>query len=126
MNLRPLFITPQTRAEADAICAYAAANPYYPGDAVVPGNIPQHILTWETGYRAVFSLTASAGRLWRHLTLSVPSDQYPSPEAVKAIALLFGFTPEPIGKSGFPVSWGLEINKTEHCIVVVEKTEQLS
>jgi len=122
MSLRPLIIGPEERAAAVRIIAYAEKHPYYVGDAMVPGNIPQHVLIWTSGYRAVFSMTASGGVLWKHLSVSVPGEHLPNPEAVKAIGVLFGFTPEPIGRSGFPTKWGIELSKHENCVVVGEKT----
>ena len=121
MSLRPLIIGPEERAAAVRIIAYAEKHPYYVGDAMVPGNIPQHVLIWTSGYRAVFSMTASGGVLWKHLSVSVP-ELLPNPEAVKVIGVLFGFSSEPVGRSVFPTSWGVELSKQERCVVVVEKT----
>ncbi len=121
--IRVLYIGPEEEARASAIIAYAKAHPYYPKDSVPPGFEPRHVLEWASGYKAVFSFTRTGLWLWRHLSVSVPGPKSPHPEAVKKIAFLFGFTQEPLGPGGFPISWGIMPNQAEQCIVVVEKME---
>jgi hypothetical protein len=109
--MRPLIIDDAARAEAARVLAYAKANPYRTGDPV-PGDDPRFVAYFGT-YRAVFTYTHSDGLIFRHLTISVPSDKYPNVIAAFAIADLFGFT-------GHAESWSIDVNKAEHCVVVVQ------
>lgn len=115
MNLRPLVLGPAQREAAARILAYAEAHPYYPGDSVVPGDIPQHVLRWEAGYKAVFSFTVLRGVRYRHLSVSVEGRHLPNPHAVQAISQLFGFQ-----------TFQAALNRAEHCITVAERAQEAS
>lgn len=118
--MRPLFVGRDELLAARRIIAYAAEHPYYPGDSVIPGDQPQHVLLLQVGYRAVYSLTLIKGVKYRHLSISVDGPLYPSPEAVMLIAKAFLFTLGALGKTGFPAHWLLSKNEQEHCITVAE------
>lgn len=123
MTIRPLVIGPQQREDANRILEYSLKNPYYPGDSVAPGSIPQHVLIFPLEqYRAVFSITVMSGLKYRHLSISVPAaGAFPSPQAVVMIGELFGMSTKPLHFfTGLPVSWIVNANKQENCIIVAE------
>jgi hypothetical protein len=116
---RVLVIDDIARAQAARVLAHAEANPYRPGDPV-PGNQPGFVAHFGD-YRSVFTYTHANRRIFRHLTVSVPTPgKYPSPIAVFEIANLFGFT----GHDGMsvtpPLDWTWAVKPAEHCIVVLQ------
>lgn len=117
MGLRPLVISETERAAAHKLAEFAARpeNHYKPGKTpFVPGDNPNYVLNlWS--YRCVFTFTVDPKtRIFRHLSISVPSKDYPNPAAVEEIGRLFGF------KGAFK-SWMVDVNKDEHCIVVAQR-----
>ena len=90
----------------------------------VPGDDPRHVAELDA-YRCVFTMTKSDQGLFRHLSISVPGRNYPSPFAVCEIARLFGFTGWD-GASGIEAmvgKWLLDLHKDEHCVVVAQQLE---
>lgn len=124
--MRVLEINSDAQEKVDRVVVYARQHIYYPGpNAGVPGDDPKHVVHLND-YRCVFTFTKApspSDKLYRHLSISVPSSKYPSPEAVVMIAGLFGFTDSKLGlpeilKQG---KWHFAINAPEHCIVVAEE-----
>jgi hypothetical protein len=126
--MRILMIDDEAKGKVAEVMAYARKNVYYPDDeASVPGDNPSFVCHLNT-YRCVFTYTKSLedGKLYRHLSVSVPSDGYPSPEAMCSIAGLFEFTGASKGilariEDG---KWMMHVQKEEpHCIVLAEVLE---
>lgn len=97
--MRVLAINEAVKAQAQAVVDFAVRpeNHYKPfnGKDVelnIPGDDERYALRIPQGYRAVFSITEDReGKLWRHLSVSIPGGKYPHPFAVWTIADLFGF-----------------------------------
>jgi hypothetical protein len=126
--MRPLIIDDQVRAAVAEVVKFAESNWYRIGQSeTIPGDDPRHTVILWFGYRCVFSFTHSSTekRTFRHLTISVPGKDYPNEFAVFAIANLFGFTGYN-GKSAEPPSeWLCNVNKEEHCVVVLQEVGAL-
>jgi hypothetical protein len=94
-------------------------------DARIPGDDPQFVAHIRDGYRCVFTITQTEGTIFRHLTISVPSeDKYPNIVAAFLIAQEFGF----VGWDGktidvLPPGWMGDVNKVDHCITLVQPYE---
>jgi hypothetical protein len=120
--MRPLVIDAYVKRQAQKIVDYALDpkrwyRPYK--DARVPGDDPR-LSTYLNSYRCVFTITEEKdGRLFRHLSISVPSDGYPHIAAAFTIAELFGFTGWD-GKSlnSLPKDWMAHVSQEDHCIVL--------
>ena len=126
---RILTIDDKAKAKANALMCYARQHIYYPGpNASTPGD-DRHFVIHLNTYRCVFTYTKEPtpnGRLYRHLSISVPSEDYPNPVAASEIAGLFGFSKPEEGldarlKAG---AWLSTINKEEHCIVLAEELKE--
>jgi hypothetical protein len=118
--MRPLLIDEVARAKVALVVAYAMDHPYHPGDPV-PGDNPKYVTHLDT-YRCVFTFTHAYGEVWRHLSISVPSEDYPNPAAAFMIATEFGFTGwDERTIDGIPSGWRVDVSKTEHCIVLAQK-----
>jgi hypothetical protein len=92
--------------------------------ANVPGDDYRHVANLST-YRCVFSITEDRnGEVFRHLSISVPSEDYPNPFAAFTIAELFGFTGWDGKSQKPPETWLIHINKEEHCIVLGQPYEK--
>ena len=66
-------------------------------------------------------MTVADGTLWRHFSISVPGEKYPSPVAAFTVAELFGFTGWN-GKSEKPSeNWIIKVSEEEHCIIIAER-----
>lgn len=123
--LRALVIDEQAHSVAKAIRSFAElpANWYRPWTekSPPPGDNENYVCQLDS-FRCVFSITEDGqGNLWRHLSISVPSEKYPHPIAAFWIAELFGFTgydhsAEP------PREWIFRIDRKEHCVVLGEQT----
>lgn len=86
-----------------------------------PGEDWRHMARLST-YRCVFSLTRADGKMWRHLSISVPGEKYPHVFAAFTIAELFGFT----GWSGtsydeLPADWIGRVDERDHCVVLAQE-----
>lgn len=130
--MRALVIGPEERAATVKVVAYAMEPEHWyrlplPEGGPVAGDNPNFVVTIPMGYRCVFTWTEHENRLWRHLTVSVDSDKYPSPEAVVEIARLFGFTGAEdealprietmMAEHGWLMSIG---HRGEHCIALAQ------
>jgi hypothetical protein len=119
--MRPLIIDEEARAKVAAVEEFAYSNWYRPGQSeLVPGDDPRHTVQLST-YRCVFSYTKMPSGLFRHLSISVPSEKYPNPFAVYAIADLFGFTGWDGTSEEPPAGWMLRANQEEHCVVLAQE-----
>ncbi len=126
-RLAPLVIDDDFRAEVMRVLEYASmpANYYVLATAKVPpGDVGEYLM--RTGdYKVVYSVTVAEGGMWRHMTVSLQRGdaEYPSPTAVFTIAHMFGFTGADV-QDGFVTepagTWRFNINRKDHCIVVVE------
>lgn len=119
MTVRALVLGDTERQAAHDLALFAARpeNHYVPNQsAFVPGDDPRFRLRLglREDFRCVFSFTRTPSGLYRHLSISVPSADYPHPIAVTEIARLFGFK----GELG---DWQVNLNKDEHCIVVAQR-----
>jgi hypothetical protein len=123
--MRLLYINRITKVKIAHVKSYAEENPYYPGATEdVPGDNKNYVVYLNT-FRCVFTHTHSKGKVYRHLTISVPSAKYPNPAAAFIIAQEFGFT----GWDGktidkVPRNWAVDVNKKEHCIVLVQEIKE--
>ena len=90
-----------------------------------PGDEPRHVVHFQVGFRAVFSVTKPEGDTpFRHLTISVDGPKYPSPEAAWMIARAFGFTgPDPLTDRKTS-TWTFDINKKDHCITLAQPVRE--
>jgi hypothetical protein len=122
--VRPLVIDDNAKAAVAEVVAYAMQpeNYYEPGVSnQPPGDDPRHVVLLNT-YRCVFSITkAPDGKLWRHLSVSVPrKGKYPNWFAVLVIADLFGFTGYDGVSARVPKDWVIGPNKDDECVVVAQ------
>ena len=124
---RGLLIDEDARAGAARVIAYAKEHPYRISITPVPGDVPEHVLHLQVGYRVVFSFTRSLeGDLLRHLSVSVSGPNFPNPYAVWMICELFGFTGYDFARDGErpPFNWLVHADTDHNCIVVVEIMER--
>lgn len=124
LHMRALIIDEEARRKVAKVVEYArrpehwydpaaSVNPPIPGD---DGNMQVHLDT----FRCVFSFTLIRGKLWRHLSVSIPGTKYPKVFATLTIAELFGFTGWD-GKSEIPPhSFAITLNMNEHCVVLAQ------
>lgn len=98
---------------------------YRPGkDSRVPGDDFRFVANLNS-YRCVFTITETPdGSAMRHLSISVPSEDYPNPFAAYTIAELFGFAGWDGKTQDLPESWIARVNKEEHCIVLAQPYEK--
>lgn len=127
--MRPLIIDDNLKARVATILYYASlpAHRYRPHDphCAKPGvgDNPVHCLTTQFGFRIVFSLTEMPdGLVYRHLSVSVPTANFPNLIVVWTLAELFGFTGWLKGAEPAP-DWQAKINHAEGCIAVVQELE---
>ena len=134
LTIRILDLGDQSLRKTAKVAAYAKkkVNWYNPRVAGWMSKIPGHDPRSQcelNDYRCVFSYTIDSERrkVFRHLSISVPSENYANPIAVKTIASMFGFT----GSDGahddnFPEDWVIRVKKDgpidDHCIVVGQDT----
>jgi hypothetical protein len=124
--MRVLMLDQEAKEKAVQVMSYARKHVFYPGDDVfAPGDNPSFVCHMNT-YRCVFTYTKSpaTGKLFRHLSVSVPSPDYPSPEAIVAIAGLFEFSGASQGLEARLAAgkWIMHVEKQEpHCIVLAEE-----
>lgn len=134
MAMRILELSPNSKKKALKIVKHAKKrahwfNPRTPGWLnKIPGHDPRHVCKLND-YRCVFSYThdTEQGKVFRHLSISVPSKDYANPAAVKVIASMFGFTgSDGIPNDDFPDDWVVRVKEDgpidDHCIVVGQDT----
>lgn len=126
--MRYLEINAEAQQKAKAVTAYAREHIYdLAQNTTIPGDNPNFVCQLNS-YRCVFTFTREKEpdrRLWRHLSVSVPSDNYPNPVAMAMIAGLFGFSDYEQGvelnlQRG---TWLMNVNHHEHCIVLAEEVK---
>lgn len=119
MTLRPLIIDAVARAKIAHLIEHAQEHHYHEGVDPTPGDDPAFVINLNT-YRVVFTFTAHHGKLYRHLSISVPAEgKYPNAAAAFMIAQEFGFT----GWDGrtitrAPEGWMVGMSENEECIVL--------
>jgi len=124
--MRALILGPGEQAAIAEVVAYAMepSHHYRIGDPV-PGNNPKFVAHIPDGFRCVFTLTHDKGKLYRHLSVSVPAPMMPSPEACVVLAKEFGFT---ASDNGLNLVARIEKDKwlaglgrqDEHCVVILQ------
>jgi hypothetical protein len=121
--MRPLLIDEVAKTKIAHVLSYAEENPYYPDthEGPPPGDNPGYVCDLST-YRCVFTYTRKQERVFRHLSISVPSKKYPNVPAVLMIATEFGFTGWD-GKTVGRFPWPARVHKEEHCIVMIQEVE---
>jgi hypothetical protein len=121
--MRALLIDDIAKAKVAKVVSYAMDHPYTPFISPIPGENPNHVADLNT-YRCVFTFTRAEGRLYRHLTISVPKQQkYPNPIAAFMIAELFGFTGYNEKEPSRPgLNWIIDINNEENCVMLAQET----
>lgn len=124
--MRPLLIDTATVLAAGELVKFASRreNWYRPRMMTwVPGDRPEYVLHFGT-YRCVFTITEMDGKLFRHLSVSVPAKgMMPNPMATATIADVFGFSGATRTQdvvTGIGPKWSVHINKKDNCIVLVE------
>ena len=126
--MRALLIDDAAKREVQRVLDYACdpANWYRPGvSKSVPGFLAEFKTVLST-YRCVFTITKFPdGNIFRHLSISVPSENYPNPFAAYTIAQLFGFTGWDEKSQEPPDSWMLNVDKNEHCIVLMQPYDRV-
>ena len=95
------------------------------GPEFIPGDDPSYTVHLNT-YCCVFTWTKSPQGLFRHLTVSVPSEKYPNELATAEIARMFGFTGWDGTYSGIKRlfetgAWLGSVNKGEHSVGVTQR-----
>lgn len=124
--MRVLEINDEAKAKVMRVRNFAEqkVNWYY-GHGPVPGDNPRYVCHLND-FRCVFTLTVGdSGLHYRHLSISVPSENYPHPAAAWTIAELFGFT----GWDGrsfdkVPADWAAIVNPEEHCVVLAQEIKK--
>jgi hypothetical protein len=122
MKMRPLIIDAVARAKIAHLIEHAEEHHYHAGVDPTPGDNPAFVIHLDT-YRVVFTFTQSQGKLWRHLSISVPAEgKFPNPAAAFMIAQEFGFT----GWDGrsvhrIPDGWMCDMNTADNCIVLAQE-----
>lgn len=118
--MRALVIDDTAKAEVARVIAYAMDHPYIPHQSPVPGDNPNFVAKLDT-YRAVFTFTRIEGKIYRHLTISIPRPQmFPNPIAAFHIAELFGFT----GYKGADrpgTDWMIDVKHDENAVMIAQE-----
>jgi hypothetical protein len=134
MPIRLLDLGRNSQRKVSKVVKYAKQKAHWfnPSVAGWMSRIPGHNAESQcklNDYRCVFSYTIDAKRekVFRHLSISVPSEDYAHPTAVKVIAMMFGFTgSDGVINDDFPEDWVVHIKKDgpidDHCIVVGQDT----
>ena len=134
MTMRVLDLGERSKRKAQKVANYAKkkANWYNPRLSGWMSRIPGHNPESQCklgDYRCVFSYTIDSERdkVFRHLSISVPSKDFAHPAAVKTIASMFGYTgSDGVPNDDFPTDWIVHIKKDgpidDHCIVVGQDT----
>ena len=126
--MRALVVDAWARKQVQRVLAWALdpKHWYRPGkDSRVPGD-DYHFVATLSSYRCVFTISESPQGTFRHLSISVPSENYPNPIAAFTIAEMFGFSGWDGKSADLPPSWMAHVSTEEHCIVlgqVYEKAE---
>lgn len=124
--MRPLLIDAATVIAAGELVKFASRkeNWYRPRVVTwVPGDRPEYVLHFGT-YRSVFTITEMDGKLFRHLSVSVPAKgKMPNPMSVATIADIFGFSGAARTNgviTGINPKWSIHVSEKDSCIVLIE------
>jgi len=114
--MRPL------RSKIALLVSYAQEHHYHPGVDPTPGDNPKFVLNLGA-YRCVFTFTESHGRLWKHLSVSIPrKGKFPNPAAAFTLATEFGFTGwDGVTIDKIPDGWLGDIDDERNCIVLAQE-----
>lgn len=131
--MRMLVIEEKDKAAATEVVNYARKQKNWfivrrgQPQSSIPGYNPRLIVELFDGFRCVFSYTlnTSTDRLFRHLSVGVPGENYPSPIALREIALLFGFTMSDPNLELSP-DWIVMINEADRCVIVAQEIDRTS
>ena len=128
--MRALIITNNERTRVKRIVEYAKQPEHWyrvgRADGVVdptPGDNPSYTCHLPFWFRCVFSFThdVSADKLYRHLSVSVPSrGRLPNVTQVGIIADLFEFSGW-INAYHWPADWICDVGNDTPCIVVMQR-----
>lgn len=135
MTVRVLMIDDATKSQAVRVVEYAKQRGHWytirngQPQSPAPGNNPAHVVMLNT-FRCVFSYTlevqGAAHKLFRDLSINVPSRDYPHPFAAFTIAELFGFTGwNGVDAERLPPGWNGTTNENEHCIRLVQQVTEI-
>ena len=122
---RPLLLTPENKAKAQAVVDFASLpeNVYRPPADFVPGDRPEYRCQIDS-YRCVFTITEGKGKRFRHLSISIPREgRLPNVEAACTIATWFGFTGAPMAEdvaTGMGWDWFGDVVETDNCVVLAQ------
>lgn len=90
--MRPLVIGPDEKKLIAAVMEYARAHPWSPLSGTIPGHNPRYVCEIPHGFRCCFTITdAPGGKQFRQLSVSVPGERFPAPEAMVMLGDEFGF-----------------------------------
>lgn len=119
MTVRPLLIDDKALADIARVIDYADKHHYKPGE-FIPGNNPNYVCDLST-YHVVFTFTETVGILWRHISISVPSNNYPSTTAAFTIATLFGFVGWDVKTTDvIPEDWSADVSSEDKCVIFAQ------
>lgn len=119
--LRALVIDQLARDLIVKVKAFAENHPYVVGSSQVPGDISAQVVQFGD-FRVVFSITHMGHVVARHMSVSVPGDAFPSPNAVFLLAHEFGFTGWDSAEPGQPgTDWQVGPHADERSIVVAQE-----
>jgi len=120
--IRALHIDEDAKRRVARVLKYARCpeNFFEPGKTVLipgnDGNLQVHLNT----YRCVFSYTKCDGKLWRHLSISVPGGLFPNIFAGFTIAEMFGFTGWDQKSEVPPEDWICKPVPKDRCVVLAQ------
>lgn len=125
--MRALLLDEDARAKIQGVLEFAhKPENYYiigPGGFSLqrpPGDDPRHVVHLNT-FRCVFSVSKADGKLWKHLSVSVPGNKYPNPFAVYTIAQEFGFTGWDGNSEVPPVDWAGRLEQEVRAVVLAQE-----
>lgn len=135
--MRPLLIDDNVKAAVENVVAWATRpDHYYEVDKrprpAPPGDDPHHVVFIPHGFRVVFSITRADRKLWRHISISIPTEKWPHPMACMSIAELFGFTGFCLEdcekeyaagsrRDPIPDGWLIAKDDNDHCITIAQE-----
>lgn len=123
--IRALVIDETVKRKVARVLEYAKQSEHFydttadNSQKVVPGdngNLQAHLDT----YRCVFSYTKSDGKLFRHLSISVPGGLYPNVFAGLTIADMFGFIGWDQVSENIPEDWYCRTDPIDRCVVLIQ------
>ena len=116
------MIDDNAKAKVARVIGYAMDYPFFPGKSPTPGDDPNFVVHLDT-YRCVFTFSHVEGKVYRHLTISIPRTKfYPNAVAAFHIAELFGFTGyDKSQPSKPPEGWMMDVKRDENYLMLVQE-----